>query len=228
MRSRSLTFLALVCLLLAAALAWLWVTPQGRLREETHWSEPAALRIDYAALLPALPSSAPTDTQRFMALLDRPLFTQTRRPPLPPPPPKPVEAPPPPDNLSTARLQAIFDMPGEGGSVILLIAGKSQRVRLNASVEGWMLKSIDGRKVSFVRRDQTRELQLQRAALTTYSGLGAPTVAGTGAARSAPPAAPAPAAAASSAAQLRAAARAAAQQSASSTQPPRATFGGSR
>lgn len=223
MRSRPLTLLALACLVLAAALAWLWFTPQGRLRDEAHWSEPAPLRIDYAAMLPALPGVAPTDTRRFLALLDRPVFTLTRRPPLPPPPPKPVEAPPPPDNLSTARLQAVFEVPGEGGSVILLIAGKSQRVRLNAVIDGWTLQSIDGRNVSFARRGQTRVLQLQRAPLTTYAGLGAPTTVGVGAAPASRAAPPAPAA--SSAAERRAVPAAPPAAPASR---PRPTFGGSR
>lgn len=178
MSVRPVPLLLACCVALAGGLAWLWITPQGQLRDAVRWTEPAALRTDYAAMVPAVPATAEPDTRRFLAVLDRPLFSLTRRPPLPPPPPKPVEAPPPPDNLSSARLQAIVEVPGEGGSVILLIAGKSQRVRLNGVVDGWTLKSIQERNVQFERRGQSRVLQLSRGALTTYSGLGMPSTQG--------------------------------------------------
>lgn len=220
MRSKPLLLLMACGLAMAATLVWLWITPQGQVRDEVHWREPAALRADYGAMVPAVSVAAAPDAQQFLGMLDRPLFTLTRRPPLPPPPPKAVEAPPPPDNLSAARLQAIFDVPGEGGSVILLVAGKSRRVRVNAAVDGWVLKSIEGQTVSFVQRGQTRVLRLQRGALTTYAGLGMPATGGV-----ASPAAAAAAPGAANTAAERGAARPTQTPAPSRSRP---TFGGGR
>ena len=223
MRARPLVLLALLCLALLAGTGWLWVAPNGQLRPEAHWQEPAAMRVDYAAMLPALPGVSEPDTRKFVALLDRPLFSSTRRPPLPPPPPKPVEAPPPPDNLSTARLLAIFDVPGDGGSVILQIAGKNQRARVNGTVDGWTVQSINGRDVTFSRRGQVRTLQLRRAALTAYAGLGVPSVGSP----APPPTGSIPgAAAAAAAAAQRAAMRQGGGAVPSPSPPVRASFGG--
>lgn len=189
MRRYVLHVLLLVNVGLAAVLAWLWVTPAGTLRD-VHWQPPAARKTDFASMLPALPAVSTPDTGQFVAMLDRPLFSITRRPPPPPPPPAPE---PPVDTLSTARLFGVFQGEGIGG-VIMKIGGKDRRVRLNEAVDGWTLRSIEGRNVTFASGGQTRVLQLSRAALTTYTGLArqqpvAPTVPGARSAPSAPPAA---------------------------------------
>ncbi len=159
--------LAALNLLLLATLLWLWFTPQGKLRN-VHWQEPAPRPADFSSGLPVKAQVAQIENSRLVALMDRPLFALTRRPP-PPPPPPPV--PPPVDTLSTARVVAVYAGSGAGG-VVLNLGGRSRRVRLNESVDGWQLKSIDGRSVTFIAGGQTRVLSLGRAALT--SGPGAP------------------------------------------------------
>ena len=201
---------------LAVWLAWLWFTPQGALRN-VRWQLPAAQQTDLSNLLPALPPLIQADTGRFIVLLERPLFSPTRRPP-PPPPPPPAAAPV--DNLSTARLLGVFEGPG-GNGIIINIAGKDRRLQVNQALDGWTLRSVQGRQVTFGSGNQTRVLQLPRAALTTYTGqpIAASLVP-------APVQAPRP---------LRASSAgeggvAGAQQAAQSTEPPppRAVFGGSR
>ena len=150
---------------LAVWLAWMWFTPQGALRN-VRWQPPAAQQTDLSNLLPALPALVQADTDRFMVLLERPLFSSTRRPP-PPPPPPPASAPV--DNLSTARLSGVFEGPG-GTGIIIQIAGKDRRLQLNQALDGWTLRSVQGRQVTFSSGGQTRVLQLPRASLTTYTG----------------------------------------------------------
>ena len=179
MKRHALHLLLLANAALALVLAWLWFTPTGAVRN-VHWQPPAAQKTDFAAMLPALPGIAAADTSQFIAMLDRPLFTATRRPPPPPPPPAAQE---PVDNLSTARLTGLYQGAGTGG-VIINLGGKDRRLALNTVVDGWKLQSIQGRSVTFASAGRTRVLQLPRAALTTYTGLAKP------------PAAPAPAAAA--------------------------------
>lgn len=177
MKRNILLLLVLTNVVLTLVLASLWVAPDGRMRN-VRWQPPAPVISDYLQMLPALPERARVDTGRFMVLLERPLFALTRRPPPPPPPPIPVVATAP-DNLSTARLSGIFMGSGTGGAIIH-IGGRNRRVRLNESVDGWVLQSIGGRSVTFSSGGQTRVLQLPRAALTTSSGqnlqAGVPTV----------------------------------------------------
>ena len=171
MKRHVLAVLALINMALVAALAALWLNPDGSLRN-ARWIAPAAIKNDYLQMLPPLPERSAVDTSRFLALLERPLFQATRRPPPPPPPPSAVvEAPV--DNLSTAQLSGV--VAGEHtASIILTIAGKARRVRLNESVDGWILQSIQGRSVTFSAGGQTRVLQLPRAAMTTFSGAALP------------------------------------------------------
>lgn len=173
MRRYVLHLLLLVNVALCLVLVWLWLTPEGKLRD-VHWQSPAGRRVDVTAMTPALPNLAGPDTGRFLAMLDRPLFSASRRPPPPPPPPAAAE---PVDNLSTARVSGVVQGAGTGG-VILNIAGKDRRVRLNDAIDGWSLKSIDGRTITFVRSGQTRVLQMARGQVKTYTGLAQPELLG--------------------------------------------------
>ena len=220
MKRYALPVLLLLNGALALGLAWLWFTPQGTLRN-VRWQPPAAQQTDLANLLPALPSLVQADTGRFIVLLERPLFSPTRRPPPPPPPPAAAASV---DNLSTARLSGVFEGPG-GTGIIIQIDGKDRRLQLNLALDGWTLRSVQGRLVTFGNGDQTRVLQLPRAALTTYTGQPLAFVPPAGGAAPGPaPRLPRGSSAGESAA------RAAEAQAAQSAEPPppRAVFGGSR
>lgn len=165
MRISALPALAALCAALGIGLTWLWVTPQGQLRDAVHWREPAALRTDYRAMGPALAQIDAADMQRSSALLDRPLFSMTRRPP------QLMAAAPvdtAPDRLSQARLRAIVEGPQAGGSIIVEIDGKSHRIQTQRAFEGWTLQSLDtqARTATLTRSGQTRVLTLQRGQLS--------------------------------------------------------------
>lgn len=161
MKRHVLAVLCVVNALLALGLAALWFQPDGSLRN-AHWQAPAPVNADYLAMVPSLPARKPVETGRLMAMLERPLFSSTRRPP----PPVVPEAPIPVDNLSTARLLGVFEGAQASGA-ILQVAGKNRRVRLNESVDGWVLQSVQRRAVTFASGDQTRTLSLVRSLVNT-------------------------------------------------------------
>ena len=218
MKRYALHFLVLINCALALTLAWMWVGVDGALRN-THWKAPAPHLTDFAGMLPPLPGLASADTSQFIAMLDRPLFSSSRRPPPPPPPPQ-AEAPQV-DTLASAKLSGLFFGDGVGG-IIIHIDGKPRRAKLNDLVEGWTVKTIQGRTVTFVRGGESRVLQLPRAAVTTYSGLSsAPGQGGANAPGGVPGSRPTGAAPA-------AGAPGSAASPASGAAPLRATFGGRR
>ena len=212
MRRHALPVLLMLNGALAAWLTWMWFTPQGALRN-VHWQPPMAQKTDLSSLLPALPTLQQTDTGRFIVLLERPLFSPTRRPPPPPP-----AAAAPVDNFSTARLSGVFEGPG-GTGIIIQIAGKNHRLQLNQALDGWTLKSVRGRQVTFGNASETRVLQLPLAPLNAYTGQPLATVP-----------VPLHAPDASRASRANEGAAGSAQQGAESAEPPkpRAVFGGSR
>lgn len=169
MKKYALPFLGVLNAALAVCLVWLWVGQDGQLRN-VHWQPPQPQTTDFASIMPPLPGVTPADTSQFIAMLDRPVFSLSRRPPPPPAPPE-SEQKPPEDNLSTAQLSGLYKGEGAGGAIIQ-IAGKNRRMQLKDVVEGWTLQSIQERSVTFMRAGKSRELQLPRAALTTYSGIG--------------------------------------------------------
>lgn len=168
MKRYVITFLVVLNVALLVVLAALWLNSDGSLRN-ARWVAPVPVTNDYLQMLPALPERQSVDTNRFLALLERPLFQLTRRPPPPPPPAPTAAASEAVDNLSTAQLSGV--VAGEKtASIIITMAGKARRARLNDSVDGWMLQSIQGRSVTFSSGGQTRVLQLPRAAVTNFSG----------------------------------------------------------
>lgn len=135
-----------------------WVTPSGALRGAT-WAAPAPRLTDFASQLPALPGPAPADITAFVGLLERPLFSPTRRPPAATPQDTPAAKA---DNFSTAKLTGIFNSAGASG-LIMHMGDKDMRVQLHQSLDGWTLKSLTDREATFASGGQTRVLQLKRA-----------------------------------------------------------------
>lgn len=159
MKRHTLPLLGLICAALALLLAALWLQPDGSWRN-TRWQSPPPITADYRQMLPHLSEPAPLSSSQFLALLERPLFSETRRPPPPPPPPNPVA--PPSDTLSTAQLVAVFTGAQLQG-VILRVQDKNRRLRLNEAIDGWVLRSVHSQGAVFEHSGQTRQLSLQRA-----------------------------------------------------------------
>ena len=168
MRRVALPLLVILNAGLLCFLAWVWFTPDGQVRG-MRWQSPAPVKVDLQALLPALPGQGQADTSQFLGMLERPLFSPTRRPPPPPPPPK-AEVPEPVNRFAQAKLTGVFEGAGVGG-IIINYEGKDRRVPLNGTLDGWKLLSVTGAQATFSQRGQTRIVQLQRAALTAYTGV---------------------------------------------------------
>ena len=168
MRRVALPLLVILNAGLLCFLAWVWFTPDGQVRG-MRWQSPAPVKVDLQALLPALPGQGQADTSQFLGMLERPLFSPTRRPPPPPPPPK-AEVPEPVNRFAQAKLTGVFEGAGVGG-IIINYEGKDRRVPLNGTLDGWKLLSVTGAQATFSQRGQTRVVQLQRAALTAYTGV---------------------------------------------------------
>lgn len=165
MRRLAIPLLGALNFTVVIALAWAWWSPATGIRN-IHWAAPEPIKVDLQTLLPPLPGPGLADTSQFVAMLDRPVFSPTRRPPPPPPPPKPAE---PVDRFAQAKLTGLYEGQGVGG-VILNLDGKDRRVALNNAVEGWRLQSVSTGQASFSKGGQTRVLGLTRASLTSYTG----------------------------------------------------------
>jgi type II secretory pathway component PulC len=155
--SRAIAFLALAIAALGGFLAWQWVDANGQLRD-VHWQRPAAIKPNFGQPNLGLTTAEQFDAGRFMAILDRPLFSPTRRPP---PPPKPVVVPQP-DPLDTVHLFGIFSG-ADGGGIIIRVDGRTRRVKIGESVGDWRLKEIRGRDAIFSRGSETRSTTLFQA-----------------------------------------------------------------
>ncbi len=150
-------------LILSIALGWMWVEPNGQLRDLA-WVAPAMVRPD-TKMLPIDLKGGPVNAgANYSVVLDRPIFAPDRRPPPPPSPPKP---PPPPDPLADIQIVGVFS--GETAGMLARIDGKIRRVKLNDKVGSWTLKKIEGRDITFAQDEQTRKLRLIYARLDTAS-----------------------------------------------------------
>ncbi len=104
---------------------------------------------EQSAAAPANPVAAqPLD--QLSTILDRPLFSPSRRPPAPPPPPvvqapaPPAPPPPPPDLVLFGVV-----MDGEGARAVVRAGAdkKILRAQIGDDIEGWKVSQIEGRKV---------------------------------------------------------------------------------
>ena len=165
MRRWSLLLLALLVLGLVAALAWLWLRPDGH-GAALRWQAPAPLRPSLEAAAPL--AVADVDLGRYVATLDRPLFVPSRRPPPPPPPPPstPVVVDTPPD----LRVLGLYGRRAEGegaagpssGGMIARVDGQVKRVRIGEAVGRWTLKALRPGEAVLALGDTERVYPLRR------------------------------------------------------------------
>lgn len=170
MKQYIVRLLLLVNLLLILALAALWITPQRTLRN-VHWQPPLPQKPEFSDPGASLPSREAVGVGSFMATLDRPLFSPSRRPP---PPPAPANtAAPEPDPLANIQLQGVYSGEG-GGGIFAKVDGKDRRIALGGALGAWSVKGIDNREVTFVRGDETRVLRLVPSRLAAVAPAPAP------------------------------------------------------
>lgn len=153
MRRYLIPFFLVANLVLAGILGWLWVTPQGQLRG-VRWVPPAPIQpVLTDSIVP--PWSA--DLGSFMAALDRPLFSPTRKPPAKPEPAAAIVA----DTLSDVRVLGLYSS-GTAGGAIVRAEGKVRRVRPGDSLGGWTVKEVRPRDLVLARGDEQRTLEVKR------------------------------------------------------------------
>ncbi|MDB5944740.1 MAG: hypothetical protein JWQ13_4306 [Ramlibacter sp.] len=164
---------------LAGVLAWLWVTPQGQVRN-VRWTPPAPLRpVLNDSELP----SWSVDLGSFVAALDRPLFAATRRPP-----PKPEEAPAVvADTLGDVRILGLYSTGGTSGGGIVRAEGKIRRVRQGDVLGGWTIKEVRPHELLLARGNEERTLDVKRGPDLAADVPGAPGAGAAGPAGSTPP-----------------------------------------
>ena len=160
MKQNAIRLLLALNLALAAALAWLWVDAQGQWRN-TRWQPPLPVQPDFAGLASSLPVPQAPDIAKFIATLERPLFTPSRKP-APPKSSAVAAAEPPPDPLANIHLFGLFGG-AESGGMLVRIDGKNKRIVLNETFGGWTLQSIRGREATVVRNGEMRVLSLLQA-----------------------------------------------------------------
>ena len=162
--------LAAVNIALAAVLAWMWLTPRGELKN-IHWEAPRGQKANLDGVVPHLGKAQAIDQSQFLAMLDRPLFSLTRRPPPPPPPPPAAVPPPPPDYLADAVLTGMYVAEdGKSGGIIIKFQGKDKSLPLRGVLDGWTLSSVADNRVYFTRGNETKEIVLQKAKLQVGYG----------------------------------------------------------
>lgn len=183
-------------LALALLLAWLWVTPQGGLRN-VHWEAPRPVRPDFGVLAPQSAPLGDADISRYMVILDRPLFSPSRRPP--PPPKAAVRAP---DPLDSIQVIGMFTGT-ESAGILARVDGRSRRLRVGEALGEWTLREIRAREAVFNRGGESRSVPLlvaKQAATALPPAVAAPAPPPAAPVVSAVPAPTAPAAAAAPAA----------------------------
>jgi len=118
-------------------------------------AEPGAVAIaqvqDRPAAAPPNPVAAQS-LEQLSTIVDRPLFSPSRRPPAPPPAPAPIvqaaeppAPPPPPPNL------VLFGVVMDGESARAVVRSgadkKMVRAQIGYEIDGWKVSQIEGRKV---------------------------------------------------------------------------------
>lgn len=153
MRRYLIPALILTNVALAGGLAWRWVTPEGQLRNVS-WIPPAPIKpVLTDSVLP--PWSA--DLGSFMASLDRPLFSATRKPP-----PKPSEAPPVVvDTLASVRVLGLYSTGGTSGGALVRSEGKVVRLKQGDTLGGWTVKEVRLHQLVLARGAEQRTLDVK-------------------------------------------------------------------
>ncbi len=149
-------FLVLDALLLLG-LAWLWLDHSSAAPRSLAWQPPAAIAPELGGAAVKLPRVAAMDTRAFVATLDRPLFSPTRRPP---PPKAAADEAPAADTLKDVRLIGLYTTADGRAGALLRNGAVVQRVALKEQIGGWTLRSVQDRSATLVRAGKSRVLEL--------------------------------------------------------------------
>ncbi|MET4579498.1 hypothetical protein [Ottowia thiooxydans] len=159
MNRRITPMLLALNVLLVVVLALLWSGIGGT----NHWSPPAAQRPNLDDSRAALLRTHPEAGAAFAEIVDRPLFSATRRPPPPPAPEAPASAPEvPPVELDKIKMFGTINGPALRG-VLAEVEGKSRFVRSGDKIGEWTLRTIRSSEAVFEKGDEERVIPLPLA-----------------------------------------------------------------
>ncbi len=183
--------LLVLCGLLLVALLLLWLLPDGEGRPRYRWVAPPAQPPALENLNVVLPPPVAAAPAAYPATLQRPLFTETRRPA-----PAPQldaaasapAAPSPSDDLDKTQMLGLMKGSAFVG-VLARVDGKVRTVRRGDTIGPWKLDTIRDREVVFIRDGSERVLKLEYA----HASGAAPDGVASQAAPARPPAPPPPA-----------------------------------
>ena len=153
MRRYVIPGLVAVNIVFAGLLAWQWLTPQGQLRN-VRWTAPAALA---PVLTDAVLPSWSADLGSFMAALDRPLFSSTRKPPAKPEEPPPVVV----DTLASVRVLGLYSTGGTSGGAVVRSEGRVVRLKQGDMLGGWTVKEVRPLELVLARGAEQRRLDVK-------------------------------------------------------------------
>ena len=108
------------------------------------------------AALPAQPSYAMAPVEDFSSILERPLFSPTRRPPAQ----GVVSAAAPEPELQVTLVGVIISSEEQIAIVRLKDAGRFARLSVGDSFQGWILASIEPSRITFRRGDVEEHVEL--------------------------------------------------------------------
>ncbi len=148
----------LLLLVLTGGLIALWFNADGSLRN-TVWTPPQAVVPELAFKDPLPASAQAVDVNLFVATLERPLFSPSRRPP-PPPPPKEEKKEPPVDPFAKIHLFGLYGGEDSPSGMLARVDGKVKRISINDNLDGWKFKAIDDRNAIFEKDGEERKLLL--------------------------------------------------------------------
>jgi hypothetical protein len=157
MKQYGLRLAAALSAALIALLVWAWINPQGEVRNVT-WIAPSPVAPELGEPTSHLPMLQSLDTGVFMATLDRPLFSPSRRPV-----PKVVEVAkeaPEVDPFAGIHLYGLYTADEGRGGILARVDGKVQRISSGDTLAGWKIKEVRDREVVFVRDGSERTIKL--------------------------------------------------------------------
>lgn len=147
-------------LLLLAALAW-WAKAGGMAGLGTRWQPPPPQPPQLESVLAATLIPRSNMQVGVPALLQRPLFHASRRPP-PPVQPAASAQQPAQTSLDKLRLLGVLDSAALAG-VMALVDDETRFLKRGDQVGGWTLTGIRGRHVTFASHGEQRVLELPHA-----------------------------------------------------------------
>lgn len=155
---RAVLVLPAVLLLVFAAM---WLRPSGL--RNSDWEPPAPLPPEVeVGVSSILENARSANLSRFGSILERPLFSSTRRP-APVKAAEKADAPlAPPDPLETTRIYGVFSVGGVSG-IIADLDGKPRRIPVGGALGPWRVSAVADRDITFTRGGETRVIQLRRA-----------------------------------------------------------------